>query len=210
MGTRAGRRGVSQRCARSTGLLALVVIVLTGCDGHGQYQFVLENHYNQQVIVSLLGEQTPMRPCSVRTFSGPGPAFGRPVQIRVGDVTGGLLYSCQVKAGPRGSGNPFHVVIPGHEPVECPAPVTDRYELTVVNYQKEEVQVWLAGAKLGAIPPGATRRFPPLPGTWQDIDRIVVRNSSGKEASLSSWGIRLDYDLGQTPEATVYIAGYWF
>lgn len=184
----------------------MALLTLSGCDAF--YFFVVENDTDQTVTVSVLGKDVRMRPCSVSNFVTGGVPYGRPVEIRVTDGGGKIIYTTTIKAGPGGKGNPFDIQIPAGEPRTCPTPAST-FMLTVWNRGNEEVQLWLEGVQVGTVRAGSHERLGPFLGTWRDAGKITVRTDDGEESAIKLFSLAIDYDLGRVPEIEYAVASGW-
>ena len=166
---------------------------------------IVENYRNEAVVISTMGVNVTVPPCSVRQFIGGVDDFRKDVRVTVKDEAGNVVYRTAVSAARR-----MAVEIPEREPGECPTPA-ETYMLLVVNETEAEVQVWGDGRVVGSVPARSRQRFGPLPGTWRDAARLTVRNLEGQEMPAEYLGLHFEYELGEVPEVGFPVPGnmYW-
>ena len=184
-------------------MLSGMVTVLTGCDS--AYRLVVENHTDQQLVVSTPWGKYPFRPCSVRRLAGMGPPYGKPVRIEAKDSEGRTVYRTEVRSERDRPDIDFHVVIPGQQGVVCPTPAAT-FMFHVWNHSTSQLELLLDGERIGSMPGRCDRLFGPLPGTWGDAERIVIRGDEGQESLAKNCGLDFDYLLGEVPEGSIAVS----
>ena len=182
---------------------AYLALALAGC--HGWYRIVFENHTDQQITLLFPEYRIQMRPCSVLYHSGPGPSCGSLMRVEARDAEGNVIHRTEFRAPRNCDPNPVLIAVPAQGAEACPTPVTDRYFLTMWNTGSKDVEVSHAGQPLGTVRAGGHERFGPLPGTWRDLDGVVIRNPAGEEATAADFHKTMNYDLGQVPQLDVYV-----
>jgi len=165
---------------------------------------IVENDRNQAVVISTLGTEVTVPPCAVRQFIGGVNDFNQDVQVRVKDQSGQVVYRTAVKPA-----TIMSMQVPAGEAGACPTPA-DTYVLLVANQSSTEVQIWAAGQLVGSVAGRSEQRFGPLPGTWRDAERLIIRNSEGQEMPLKYPGLSLQYELGQVPEIVTSVDDYTY
>ncbi len=184
-------------------ILAVVLVgavcLLAGCDA--TYDLVIENHTGQRITVSLYERIVyELQPCSVQisTVAGPATPSGKGFRVSARGGDGAIVAQAEVQPQRlEGYAQPvIHVRIPREGNDTCPAPVEGVFLLVVRNYSQSEATIWLGDARLGTIAPLDQTAFGPLPGTWADVRRVVIRDSSNNAISYSARG---EYELGEIP-----------
>lgn len=184
-------------------LLAVVLVgaacLLAGCDA--TYDLLIENHTDQRITVALYDRIVyELQPCSVQISSVAGPAApsGRGFRVSVRGDDGAIVAQAEVQPQRlEGYAQPvIHVRMPQEGEDTCPAPVKGIFLLVVRNYSQSEATIWLGDARLGTVAPLDQIAFGPLPGTWADVKRVVIRDSSNNTISYSARG---EYRLGEIP-----------
>ena len=183
---------------------------------HNMYKVTIENHSSQAVVVSVLGLDVPMRPCSVRReLPLTAAPYDGPLDVEVKDTEGRLLATWQLTVP-----KPFwkyvyepHIRFPEEGGGDCPPDVRKEYAVVIRNQSKRDIDVTLTGIHLGAVPSRGEERFGPIPGDWAVEPKLVLRDSNGRllgyPHDYSQGGAPVDYDLGQTPVRELIIFDGW-
>lgn len=188
-------------------ILAAVLVgaacLLAGCDA--TYDLVIENHTDQRITVALYDRIAyELQPCSVQISSVAGPATpsGKGFRVSVRGADGIIVAQAEVQPQRlEGYARPvIRVRIPQEGEDTCPAPVEGVFLLVVRNYSQSEATIWLGDTRLGTVAPLDQTAFGPLPGTWADVKRVVIRDSSNNTITYS---VRGEYGLGEIPRFLV-------
>lgn len=180
-------------------LLVIAACLLAGCDA--TYDLVIENHTDQRMSVALYDRIVyELQPCSVQISTVAGPATPSGKGFRVSVRTGDGTIVAQAEVQPQrmqGHTQPvLRIRIPQEGEDACPAPVEGIFLLVVRNYSQSEATIWLGDARLGTVAPLDQTAFGPLPGTWADVKRVEIRDSSNNSIAYSARG---EYRLGEIP-----------
>jgi len=173
--------------------------LLAACDA--TYDLVIENHTEQEVMVTVYGRLNyRLPPCSVQMSSITGPASRQGSAIRVEVTAADGKSIVRAEAQPKameGHTRPvIYVRIPQEGESACPPPVKGTFLLVVKSYSREEATVWFEGKQVGTVKPLAEETFGPLPGGWDARKDVEIRGADGKPLTHS---IRAEYSLGEVP-----------
>jgi len=182
-----------------------------------QYEVTIENHSSQAVVVSVLGLNVPMRPCSVRReLPLTGPRFDGPLHVEVKDTQGHILATWQLPVSKTFWEYTYkpHIRFPETGEGECAPDNRKEYMIVIRNQSKQDVDVTVNGLHLGVVPGrGGEQCFGPIPGDWAVEPKLILRNRSGRTLvyplDYSENEYPVDYDLGQTPVREVIIFDGW-
>lgn len=184
------------------GLWALIVglaFLLAACDT--TYDLVIENHTDSPITVALYDRLLyELQPCSVQigTIAGPATPTSKGFRVSVRGADGVPIAQAEVQPQHlEGYARPVVLIrVPQDRTDDCPAPVKGIFLLVVRNYSQSEATIWLDEARLGTVAPLDQTAFGPLPGTWDDVKRVQIRDADGNTLSYS---VRAEYRLGEIP-----------
>ena len=182
--------------------LLAAAFLLAACDA--AYDLVIENHTEQEVMVTVYGRLNyRLPPCSVQISAITGPASSQASAIRVEVTASDGKPVVRAEAQPKAMEGHTRPVIYVRVPLEgqevkdaCPPPVKGTFLLVVKSYSRDEATVWFGGKQVGTVKPLAEETFGPLPGGWEARDDIEIRGADGKSLTHS---IRAEYSLGEVP-----------
>ncbi len=190
------------------GLWAVIVgmaLLLAACDT--TYDLVIENHTDSPITVALYDRVLyELQPCSVQigTIAGPATPTGKGFRVAVRGPDGVPIAQADVQPQHlEGYARPVVLIrVPSDTTDVCPPPVEGVFLLVVRNYSQNEATIWLDDARLGTVAPLDQTAFGPLPGTWDDVKRVQIRDAAGNAISYS---LRAEYRLGEIPR---YFVGF--
>ena len=201
---------------------ALVIVALAGCNlgdlrvgGHGRFDVSVENRRDQRLLVSFAGYEWPMEGCSLHyDWALVGPLAGEPVEVRVADEDGNLVYTASVVADDKTGGLPkLAIVIPPQHTDSCPPDDRTGYRLTIHNRLRDEVDFWIGEERLGAVGSLEERTFGLVGGNWETRRAYAVRDAAGREMRLGEEyflsPLPVIYRLGEVPHVTLYVTRGW-
>ncbi len=178
-------------------------LLLVGCDGG--YDILLENWTARPVTIQYLQTEQELGPCSAtgRGTVGP-PWYAKGIEFTATDADGNSLpVEVSRQSRPLAAITRLHVRVVDANSSTCSTARTDQFMVQVINRSDRKVRLKMGNQELGILEPHGSSRFGPLPGTWESAWNIEIKEVGG--GALLFRDVRVDYELGQTPEVTMGI-----